>query len=445
MKRTSAYRVQPSIVPGRAMSAIRRTILDRSEHGLGGRTSGSGGYQRMLAAWVTGLLECNPGDNYVIARMSIWGRWVLWLTALSYWLSRPDFTIAGNEALILLAAALALTNAGFHWRLISKRLITARWLLTFATIDAAVIMAAICTESVFQPYVHLGLFPALACVSVAFSSFTFCVLWTSLITAGYAGATLGVAAGAGLVTPDAATLVAQILMMFAVTLVVNMVTGYERTERLKALEREQTLHHERIQLSQQIHDTAAQSAYMIGLGIDNALALADNDSADLRRTLIATSELSKSAMWELRQPIDMGLIYEGRELTQVLGAHARNFTTITSVPAELVQIGTEPKLGPQQRARIMSIAHNALTNAHRHSDATSVVIKLEFAADRICLSIVDDGIGLPDNYLERGHGFRNMQSEAERLGGVLEVESGGAGTGTSVTCHIPFSQSRTGE
>lgn len=445
MKRTSAYGVEPAIDPGRAVSAIRRTILDRAAPGAGRSISGSGGLRQMLTTWVSGLLECNPSDNYVIARMSIWGRWLLWLTALSYWASRPDFTISGNEALFALAVVFALSNAVFHWRLLSKRFITARWLLTFGAIDTAVIIAAICTESVFQPYVHLGLFPALASVSVAFSSFTFCVLWTSLVTAGYAGATLGVAAGAGLVTPDAATLVAQIMMMVAVTFVVNMVTGYERTERLKALEREQELHHERIELSQQIHDTAAQSAYMIGLGIDNALALADDDSADLRRTLVATSELSKSAMWELRQPIDMGLIYEGRELSQVLGAHARNFTTITSVPAELVQIGTEPRLAPQQRARIMSIAHNALTNAHRHSGASSVVIKLEFAADRICLSIVDDGIGLPDNYQERGHGFRNMRSEAERLGGVLEVDSGGAETGTSVTCHIPFSHSRTGE
>ena len=445
MKRTSAYRLPLLTGSGSVGRALRRGILRVTRREIGRSASDSRDRVQAILGWVDELLECNPNDNYVIARMSIWGRWILWAAALAYWLSRPDFTISGNEALVVLVVALAVTNAGFHWRLLSKRPITSSWFLTFSAIDAAVIMAAICTESVFQPFVYLGLFPALASVSVAFTSFTFCVFWTSLITAGYAGATLGVAASAGLETPDAATLVAQILMMFAVTFIVNMVTGYERTERLKALERERELHRERIELSQQIHDTSAQSAYMIGLGIDNALALAEEGPLNLRRTLSATSELSKAAMWELRQPIDIGLIYEGQELSQVLGAHARNFTTITSVPAEMVQTGTEPKLDPQQRARIMSIAHNALTNAHRHSGASSVVIKLEFAADRICLSVVDDGIGLPDNYHERGHGFRNMRTEAERLGGVLEVESGGPGTGTSVTCHIPFSQPRTGD
>ena len=43
----------------------------------------------------------------------------------------------------------------------------------------------------------------------------------------------------------------------------------------------------------------------------------------------------------------------------------------------------------------------------------------------------DDGIGLPDDYDQWGHGFANMRANAERLGGNLVVESrrpdGGAG------------------
>lgn len=437
-------RLRPAFDSGGAMSTIRRAISMRTDAGVGERVSNSRYDVQSILEWIDGWLESNPNDAYVIARMSVWGRWILWATALAFWLSRPDFAMGGNEALIVLIVALACTNAGFHWRVVSKRPINSVWLLAFSGIDAAVIIAAICTDSVFQPFVHLGLFPALASVAVAFTSFSFCTAWTALVTGGYAGASLGVAASAGLETPEADALAAQILMMFAVTFLVNMVTGYERSERLKALEREQELHRERIGLSQQIHDTAAQSAYMIGLGIDNALALADDDAGDLRRTLSATSELSKSAMWELRQPIDMGLIYEGQELSQVLDAHARNFTTITSVPAEMVLSGREPQLDPQQRARLMSIAHNALTNAHRHSGATAVAVKLDFRRDRICLSIVDNGIGLPDNYQERGHGFRNMQTEAERLGGVLNVGSGEQGVGTSVTCTIPYQRKRIG-
>ena len=54
----------------------------------------------------------------------------------------------------------------------------------------------------------------------------------------------------------------------------------------------------------------------------------------------------------------------------------------------------------------------------------------------------DDGIGLPPDHEARGHGFRNMRADAERMGGRLEVESGGteggSGGGTTVTCVIPY-------
>ena len=183
-----------------------------------------------------------------------------------------------------------------------------------------------------------------------------------------------------------------------------------------------------------IHDTTAQSAYLIGLGIETAIELADTSNRALVGKLEATSALSKSAMWELRHPIDIGLIFEGRALSSVLQAHAATFTTITSVPAAVVQTGTEPSLSLLTRSRLFSIAHNALTNAFRHARASQVTIELDFQASGMRMSVVDDGIGLPADYAERGRGFQNMRAEAEHMGGRLDVESSRSGGGTTVTC-----------
>ena len=49
----------------------------------------------------------------------------------------------------------------------------------------------------------------------------------------------------------------------------------------------------------------------------------------------------------------------------------------------------------------------------------------------------DDGVGLPDDYAERGNGFANMSRAAERLGGRLVVDQRGAMGGATVTCVIP--------
>ena len=54
----------------------------------------------------------------------------------------------------------------------------------------------------------------------------------------------------------------------------------------------------------------------------------------------------------------------------------------------------------------------------------------------------DDGVGLPDDYEERGHGFVNMRAYAERLGGRLIVESTGPDGGASVTCVMQSARGR---
>ena len=94
------------------------------------------------------------------------------------------------------------------------------------------------------------------------------------------------------------------------------------------------------------------------------------------------------------------------------------------IPAEMTQSGTEPPLAAATRARLFSIAHNALTNASLHARASRVDVRLDFATDCIRLSVSDDGVGLPDDYAERGRGFAGMTAQAERGGGRLIVETG---------------------
>ena len=66
-----------------------------------------------------------------------------------------------------------------------------------------------------------------------------------------------------------------------------------------------------------------------------------------------------------------------------------------------------------------------------------MTIDLVFAEEDSRLSVSDDGVGLPDDYAERGNGFTNMSRAAVRLGGRLVVEQRGAMGGATVTCVIP--------
>ncbi len=179
---------------------------------------------------------------------------------------------------------------------------------------------------------------------------------------------------------------------------------------------------------------------MIGLGIDAAKEVAGDSNEELAARLDATSRLSKTAVWQLRHPIDMGRIFDGRDLGWTLDSHVATFRSITSVSAELTQNGVEPPLSVEVRSLLFTIAHNALANAFRHAGASRVLVDLDFGRDELRLSVSDDGVGLPDDYEERGHGFENMRAYAGRLGGRLIVEPTGPVGGASVTCVMTLSR-----
>ena len=90
----------------------------------------------------------------------------------------------------------------------------------------------------------------------------------------------------------------------------------------------------------------------------------------------------------------------------------------------------------EMRARLFSIAHISLANAFLHARPGRVEVRLDFEAGRIRLSVSDDGVGLPDDYAERGRGFNGMRADPEQMVGTLVVESGRGKGGTTITCVV---------
>ena len=348
------------------------------------------------------------------------------------------FGVARYAPYPLLLLTLIGFNAYIHYRLLSNRTITWHWPVALYALDVFLVSAAAALSDGFShSFHHLFYYPALAGLAVLFNSFRLNMVWVTMTSVVYVAISLTVGDGIDTEAGDEKALLARIAVMYFVVAAVNLATRFERMRWRQAVERERALERERVELSRAIHDTAAQSAYMIGLGIDTAKALAGDANQELTSTLEATSRLSRSVILELRHPINMGGIYEGRELSRALSSHATSFTNVTSVPVEMTHMGVEPPLSVEARSLLFSIAHNALTNAYRHAEASRVTINLEFAEKDSRLSMSDDGVGLPDDYAERGNGFTNMSRAAERLGGRLVVDQRGPMGGATVTCVIP--------
>ena len=371
------------------------------------------------------------------AGVSVWGRWFVSLVTVFELVYRPGFWYRADVELVLPQLLLVTLNGLLHYRLLTSRPVTWRWLLFMSAMDIALITVYIILHSGFDSFIFVAYYPALALFVAVFTSPWLGLAWTTLTAGAYALVCLTVDSGFDFGAGHEKALIARLAAMYALVLGLSLIIRFERVRRQAAVEGERQLQRERIEFSQEIHDTTAQTAYMIGLGIHRARQLAGESNEELAAALNETAELSMSAMWELRRPIDAGHIFEGRELGRVLRSHCASFEKITAVPAGVSQSGTEPTLANETRARLFSIAHNALANAFLHARPGQVEVRLAFEVGRIRLSVSDDGAGLPEDFAERGRGFNGMRRAAERMGGRLIVESVEGG-GTTITCVVPY-------
>ena len=395
----------------------------------------------VIAGWLprTGVFEQIVAEDLRHSiTISLWIRYSLWLTCLAILVYRPDFPYSQFIVFASIAAVVMALNGYVHYRLFTNKGVSWCWMLALSAADVVLSTVGMLVAGEFRIYFYVVYYPVLAIFAVVFSYFKLGFAWTTMVIATYVAVSLIVGQGLDIAMKEEKALFARIAVMYAEVAAIILVMRYERARRIEAVQREQELLKERIDLSQSMHDTTAQSAFIIGLGIESAIEMAEEKDNVLADKLRATHSLLKSTMWELRRPIDMGYIFDGRLLGSALGLHVATFTSITSVFAELTLQGLEPSLSPTVRSSAFSIAHNALTNAYRHSHANQVEISVEFGHDRLQLSVSDDGVGLPEDYWQRGHGFRNMEADATQLGGTLHVESGEAEGGTTVSCVIPY-------
>jgi signal transduction histidine kinase len=90
---------------------------------------------------------------------------------------------------------------------------------------------------------------------------------------------------------------------------------------------------------------------------------------------------------------------------------------------------------PGVATHLYRITQEAITNAVKHSNAKSIVVRLESGNDGLTLTISDDGVGMPPK-IPSGMGLRTMAYRASVIGASFKVERQLA-RGTRVTCKLP--------
>ncbi|HZU70642.1 MAG TPA: sensor histidine kinase [Ktedonobacteraceae bacterium] len=207
---------------------------------------------------------------------------------------------------------------------------------------------------------------------------------------------------------------------------------------------------ERNRLARDLHDSVKQHIFVIALQVGTAKLLLDNepDITGAQHRLVEAEHVLQYVQEELKTLIHelRPIALEGRGLRPALQELIEQWERQTGIQASL-SIESEQALPVLVEEALFRVAQEALSNVARHSQATSVQVRLVNEADRVTLSIIDNGQGFDATAAERkGIGLFSMQERMQALDGDVKIESQpGKGTRVFAYCAREFSESKKGE
>lgn len=233
-----------------------------------------------------------------------------------------------------------------------------------------------------------------------------------------------------------------ILGALALLWLVQVPLAWRAARRLQRgqAERERLLRHaieaseaERRRIARDLHDGAVQDL----AGVSYSLAAtAEAAPEPLAAVMREAAEDTRRTIKELRTllvdiyPPDLhraGLASALRDLVAPLAPRGVEVTLELSEPIELPEA---------IETLFYRCAQEALRNVVKHAQADHVLVRVE-SDGRVCLTVEDDGIGLPTNAAEQMHfGLRLLDDLVRDAGGRLEIASKN-GRGTRVTVEVP--------
>lgn len=237
----------------------------------------------------------------------------------------------------------------------------------------------------------------------------------------------------------------------AVLLLLGALVGgvrYFSTRKLRAevqrLETEQRVQAERTRISRDLHDHIGAQLSGLVSGLDLATRFAERQDTDRHEQLIGSLKTEarhtitelRNTIWALNQPaVDVA------DLADRLRRFAndqRRFVEQTQLHVTTEKL-TPWSLSPTEALHLFRIAQEALQNALKYADAAHIHLTLATDADRLTLTVRDDGtFRPPDPHADGGHGLIHMRQRAEQIGGTFAFD--GTETGTTVTVVLPRSE-----
>ncbi|MFC9594250.1 sensor histidine kinase [Streptomyces sp. NPDC056944] len=189
---------------------------------------------------------------------------------------------------------------------------------------------------------------------------------------------------------------------------------------------------ERLRFSRDLHDLLGHTLSVIVVKSEVVRRLAPRDLDAALAQVADIESVGRQALTEIREAVTG--YREGSLATEL--DRARDALSTAGIEPVVRRSG--PLLEPQTEALLSWVVRESATNAVRHSGASRCEIDLSGSADRVRLTVTDNGRGPADG--TPGSGLRGLRERVAAAGGTLDSGPAPRG-GFRVTAELPVEAS----
>jgi signal transduction histidine kinase len=214
-----------------------------------------------------------------------------------------------------------------------------------------------------------------------------------------------------------------------------------REERDKIVGKEEEA---RRKLARELHDGPTQDVAAIAMRLNFARLLVERNPERARAELERLEDLAHRTVREIRSMLFAlrPVILETEGLVAALNQYAENIQENDDLPVRVDAVNFETCLDLEVQGVVFAILEEAINNARKHAQASSILVRLRVEGDLLVAEVIDDGRGFDVEAVETSYGSRgslgmlNLKERAVLIGGTVNVESV-QGQGTRVTLLVP--------
>ena len=186
-----------------------------------------------------------------------------------------------------------------------------------------------------------------------------------------------------------------------------------------------TQEEERKNLSRELHDELGQMLTALRMEVGRAERAHASGSPAFAATMAEGKSLIERMM-RLVRDLAMGLrpsMLDDLGLAPALAWQTRDFARRYNVPVNLTVEGDLERLPDPHRTCVFRVVQEALTNCAKHSAATKIEISLVGGADRLDVSVDDNGVGLRPATGHTGFGLTGIKERVKEMEGSVTIQT----------------------